>query len=83
MTLLPEPRPAAYPGFEDVPAVRKAMSEQASPPKADEPRKGDAIALFTFDSDNARYLSFKKGDVITVTKKTNNSYDWWYVDLLH
>ncbi|KAJ9494881.1 hypothetical protein LTR99_006229 [Exophiala xenobiotica] len=36
-----------------------------------------AIALFTFDADQDGDLSFKKGDVITITKRTENKTDWW------
>lgn len=39
--------------------------------------KDQAIALFTFDADQPGDLSFKKGDVITITKKTDNATDWW------
>lgn len=36
-----------------------------------------AIALFTFDPDQDGDLGFKKGDVITITKRTQNKEDWW------
>lgn len=36
-----------------------------------------AVALFTFDADQSGDLGFKKGDVITVTKKTEKAEDWW------
>jgi len=36
-----------------------------------------AIALFTFAADEPGDLGFKKGDVITITKKTENAADWW------
>jgi hypothetical protein len=36
-----------------------------------------AIAKFTFDPDQPGDLGFKKGEVITVLKKTNNETDWW------
>ena len=39
--------------------------------------KDQARALFTFDADQAGDLSFKKGDIITITKRTENSEDWW------
>lgn len=42
-------------------------------------RDNEAIALFTFDGEQAGDLGFKKGDVITVTKKTDSTNDWWYV----
>ena len=39
--------------------------------------KDQAIALYTFDADQAGDLGFKKGEVITITKKTENASDWW------
>ncbi|MCJ1299996.1 hypothetical protein MMC08_002790 [Hypocenomyce scalaris] len=39
--------------------------------------KDQAIALFTFDADQPGDLGFKKGDVITITKRTDNPTDWW------
>jgi SH3 domain-containing YSC84-like protein 1 len=42
-------------------------------------RNNEAIALFTFDGEQPGDLGFKKGDVITVTKKTDSTNDWWYV----
>lgn len=40
-------------------------------------KKDQAIALFTFDADQPGDLAFKKGEVITITKRTENSTDWW------
>ncbi|KAK3941687.1 hypothetical protein QBC46DRAFT_99070 [Diplogelasinospora grovesii] len=40
-------------------------------------KKNEAIALFTFDGDQPGDLSFKKGDIITVLKKTESENDWW------
>lgn len=42
-------------------------------------KKNEAIALFTFDAEQPGDLGFKKGDVITVLKKTESDNDWWYV----
>lgn len=42
-------------------------------------RSNEAVALFTFDADQPGDLGFKKGDIITVTKKTGSTNDWWYV----
>lgn len=42
-------------------------------------RSNEAVALFTFDADQPGDLGFKKGDIITVTKKTESTNDWWYV----
>ena len=36
-----------------------------------------AVALFTFDPVQEGDLGFKKGDVITITKRTNSKNDWW------
>jgi hypothetical protein len=36
-----------------------------------------AIAKFTFDADQPGDLGFKKGDVITILKRTDNETDWW------
>lgn len=47
--------------------------------KTGELRNNEAVALFTFDADQPGDLGFKKGDVITVTKKTDSAADWWYV----
>ncbi|OLN85341.1 SH3 domain-containing protein PJ696.02-like protein 3 [Colletotrichum chlorophyti] len=40
-------------------------------------KKNEAVALFTFDADQPGDLGFKKGDVITVLKKTDSDNDWW------
>lgn len=41
------------------------------------PRPGQAIAKFTFEPDQPGDLGFKKGDIITILKKTDNAADWW------
>lgn len=38
---------------------------------------GQAIAKFTFDADQPGDLGFKKGEVITIVKRTQNETDWW------
>ncbi|KAH8887706.1 DUF500-domain-containing protein [Thozetella sp. PMI_491] len=40
-------------------------------------KKNEAVAIFTFEADQPGDLSFKKGDVITVLKKTESDNDWW------
>ncbi|KAH0841563.1 hypothetical protein AYO21_01199 [Fonsecaea monophora] len=40
-------------------------------------RPDQAVALFTFDADQEGDLGFKKGDIITITKRTENKTDWW------
>jgi hypothetical protein len=36
-----------------------------------------AIAKFTFEADQPGDLAFKKGEVITIIKRTENETDWW------
>lgn len=38
---------------------------------------GQAVAKFTFEADQPGDLGFKKGDVITIVKRTDNEADWW------
>lgn len=40
-------------------------------------KSNEAVALFTFDADQPGDLGFKKGEIITVTKKTDSTNDWW------
>ncbi|EOO03717.1 putative sh3 domain-containing protein [Phaeoacremonium minimum UCRPA7] len=40
-------------------------------------KKNEAVALFTFEADQPGDLGFKKGDIITVLKKTDSENDWW------
>ncbi|KAI1273913.1 hypothetical protein F5Y07DRAFT_228481 [Xylaria sp. FL0933] len=40
-------------------------------------KKNEAVALFTFEADQPGDLGFKKGEVITVLKKTDSDNDWW------
>lgn len=39
--------------------------------------QNQAIAKFTFDADQPGDLGFKKGEMITILKRTNNETDWW------
>lgn len=39
--------------------------------------KDQARALYTFDADQPGDLGFKKGEIITITKRTDNAADWW------
>lgn len=39
--------------------------------------KDEAVALFTFDADQEGDLGFKKGDIITIIKRTDKAEDWW------
>lgn len=46
-------------------------------PNASALSKDQAIALFTFDADQPGDLAFKKGEIITITKRTEKASDWW------
>ncbi|KAL9116644.1 MAG: hypothetical protein Q9187_006833 [Circinaria calcarea] len=41
------------------------------------PGRDQAVALFTFDAAQPGDLGFKKGDVITIVKRTESATDWW------
>ncbi|KFZ13339.1 hypothetical protein V502_06668 [Pseudogymnoascus sp. VKM F-4520 (FW-2644)] len=56
---------------------RPAAPKPAFAGKAGNLQKDQAVALFTFDADQPGDLGFKKGDIITVTKKTEKAEDWW------
>lgn len=59
------------------PPGRPAAPKPAFQSKSDNLKSNQAVALFTFDADQSGDLGFKKGDIITVTKKTESSNDWW------
>ena len=40
-------------------------------------RQDQAIALYTFDADQDGDLGFKKGEIITILKRTGKTEDWW------
>lgn len=40
-------------------------------------REDQAVARFTFDADQEGDLGFKKGEVITILKRTDKAEDWW------
>ncbi|KAK7706910.1 hypothetical protein SLS64_003621 [Diaporthe eres] len=40
-------------------------------------KKNEAVALYTFEAEQPGDLGFKKGDIITVLKKTESDNDWW------
>lgn len=71
--------PAAPPGY----GAQKAGPGRPAAPKpnlgakAAMLRKNEAVALYNFDGDQPGDLAFKKGDVITVLKKTDSDNDWW------
>lgn len=36
-----------------------------------------ALALYNFEAERADDLGFRKGDIITITKRTDSQNDWW------
>jgi SH3 domain-containing YSC84-like protein 1 len=40
-------------------------------------KKNEAVALYTFEAAQEGDLGFKKGEIITVLKKTDSDNDWW------
>ncbi|OAR00207.1 hypothetical protein LLEC1_01184 [Akanthomyces lecanii] len=68
--------------YDNPPSDRKQPPGRPSAPKpsfntAASLNKNEAIALYNFDADQPGDLGFKKGDVITVLKKTESDNDWW------
>ncbi|KAL1892676.1 hypothetical protein Cpir12675_004444 [Ceratocystis pirilliformis] len=60
-----------------------AVARKPAPPKPNLSaksalmKKNEAVAMFSFEADQPGDLGFKKGDVITVLKKTDSDNDWW------
>ncbi|KAK9353314.1 hypothetical protein V1505DRAFT_244050 [Lipomyces doorenjongii] len=46
-----------------------------APPRR--PRGSQAVALYTFEGEQDGDLGFRKGDMITIVKKSNSKDDWW------
>lgn len=45
--------------------------------KAASLKQNEAVAMYNFDADQPGDLGFKKGEVITILKKTESDNDWW------
>jgi hypothetical protein len=59
------------------PTAPKPVFGQTTGQKKAGLQSDQAIAKFTFDADQPGDLGFKKGDVITILKRTDNETDWW------
>ena len=46
-------------------------------PTAAELGRNRAVALYNFDADQPGDLGFRKGEIITITKRTDSKNDWW------
>lgn len=58
-------------------APKPAFSSKPSFGEKGSAGPGQAVAKFTFEADQPGDLGFKKGDVITIVKRTENEADWW------
>ncbi|KAF2680836.1 DUF500-domain-containing protein [Lentithecium fluviatile CBS 122367] len=58
------------PGRPTAPKPQFNLSKKSAGP-------GQAIAKFTFEPDQPGDLGFKKGEIITIIKKTESETDWW------
>jgi lipid-binding SYLF domain-containing protein len=65
------------------PGTPAAPKLQFMASKAGSSKENQAVALYAFEADQPGDLGFKKGDIITVTKKTDKAEDWWYVSFLY
>lgn len=58
---------------------RPSAPKPSFAPKPSQLKSNEAVAMFTFDADQPGDLGFKKGEVVTILKKTESTNDWWYV----
>ena len=59
------------------PTAPKPVFGQTTGQKKAGLQSDQAIAKFTFDADQPGDLGFKKGEIITILKRTDNETDWW------
>jgi hypothetical protein len=72
-------------GFDSNYSDKGSFGSKPSRPTAPKPNftskkdlaSNQAIAKFTFEGEQDGDLSFKKGEIITIVKKTENATDWW------
>ncbi|PTB39477.1 uncharacterized protein TrAFT101_007738 [Trichoderma asperellum] len=69
--------------WHDAPAEKKVPPGRPTAPKPSfgnrqaALKSNEAVAMFNFDADQPGDLGFKKGDIITILKKTDSDNDWW------
>ncbi|KAK9324327.1 hypothetical protein V1517DRAFT_58765 [Lipomyces orientalis] len=54
---------------------RRDDYDEAPPPRR--PRGTQGVALYTFEGEQDGDLGFRKGDIITIVKKSDSKDDWW------
>lgn len=83
--------PPSYDEYDDLDDHGFARPSTSKSPPKPKPKPGirrgnsigpdQAIALYTFEADQPGDLGFKKGDIITVTQKSESTDDWWTGEL--
>lgn len=72
--------------FNDAPTGSRGYDDGPRRPSAPKPnfaskqnlmKKNEAVALFSFEAGQPGDLAFKKGEIITVLKRTESDNDWW------
>lgn len=63
--------------YRDQKPARPTAPKPTFKPAPPIPQKNQAVALFTFDPDQPGDLGFKKGELITIIKRTEKKEDWW------
>jgi lipid-binding SYLF domain-containing protein len=57
---------------------RRIERERENERRAEASEAGEkAVALFTFEGQQGGDLAFRKGDIITIVKRSNSRDDWW------
>lgn len=57
--------------------TREREREYMRRKEAESNNQDKAVALYTFEGEEGGDLSFRKGDVITIVKKSESKDDWW------
>jgi lipid-binding SYLF domain-containing protein len=59
------------------PSYSATSPSTAAAPPIPQRSTGTAVALYDFEAQRSDDLSFRKGDLITIVRKTDNQNDWW------
>ncbi|EPS41982.1 hypothetical protein H072_4070 [Dactylellina haptotyla CBS 200.50] len=66
--------------YSDSPAPGRPSAPKPNfkpPSRASTLGANQAVALYTFDADQPGDLGFKKGEIITIVKRSDSKNDWW------
>lgn len=68
----------APPSYQPGGSISSGSQKRPPPPIPSRPgRKETAVALYDYESTQPTDLSFRRGDVIAIIKKTDSQNDWW------